>query len=149
MARHAGGEFHELLNRGYQRFNRLQRGEKKCFGVTMPQCMLIEALFARGPMAVRELAEHLGLDDSTVTRLVDVLVRDGVVLRERPATGDRRRVFVMLTAEGKSLGAKLVECADAYCGRILEKIPAAKRGDVVSALSVLVAAMDELPGNCC
>jgi DNA-binding MarR family transcriptional regulator len=141
-------KFHQSLNRAYQRFNVLQRGEKKCFGVTMPQCMLIEALFENGRMAVRDLADQLGSDNSTVTRLVDVLVRDDIVSRQRDADGDRRRVYCALTKTGESLGRKLVDCADEYCERILERIPRARRADVLAALDTLVEAMDDLPAEC-
>ena len=101
--------FHQSLNRAYQRFNVLQRGEKKCFGVTMPQCMLIEALFENDRMAVRDLADHLGLDNSTVTRLVDVLVRDDIVARERDA--DEKRQTPLDRGEPARIGAHGHKCA--------------------------------------
>jgi DNA-binding MarR family transcriptional regulator len=66
-------KFRETLTRLYQRFNALQRGEKRCFGVTMSQCVTLELLQQEGRKTVRELAEGLGLDTSTVTRVVDVL----------------------------------------------------------------------------
>ncbi|MBW1687438.1 MAG: hypothetical protein JRS35_20565, partial [Deltaproteobacteria bacterium] len=37
-------KFREILNLAYQRFNALQRGEKRCFGVTMSQCVALETL---------------------------------------------------------------------------------------------------------
>ena len=97
-------KFREILNLAYQRFNALQRGEKRCFGVTMSQCVALETLHREGPMPVRELSQRLGLDTSTVTRLVDVLVRDGMAQRARDEAGDRRRVFVSLSETGLRAG---------------------------------------------
>ncbi len=141
-------KFRETLTSAYQRFNALQRGEKRCFGVTMSQCVTLELLHREGPLAVRELALRLGLDTSTVSRVVDVLVRDGMLRRARDERGDRRCVFVSLSARGRGLAAKLEDRADAYCERILARIPADRREDVIHALRVLVEAIDDLPGAC-
>lgn len=138
----------EILTAAYRRLGALQRGEKRCFGVTLPQCLLLELLHQEPRLPVRGLAERLGLDASTVTRLVDVLARDGLVRRARPASGDRRRVLVSLTARGRALAERLLACSDAYCERILARIPGERRGDVLRALAVLADALEELPAEC-
>ncbi len=138
-------KFREAVTELSQRFNALQRGEKCCFGVTMSQCMTLELLHQRGRCSVRELAEGLALDTSTVTRVVDVLVRDGLVLRARDEKEDRRRVFVSLSASGRRLALKLEASADEYCARILERIPSDLHAGVLDALLVVVSAIDEMP----
>lgn len=144
----APGKFRETLSLAYRRVNALQRGEKRCFGVTVSQCVALELLLQQGAMTVRDMARDLGLDTSTVTRLVDVLVRDGMVRRARDEKRDRRRVFVSLTARGRSLAAKLERCADDYSERILKRIPPEMREDVVHTLRVLIEAIDDLPATC-
>jgi DNA-binding MarR family transcriptional regulator len=141
-------KFRETLGRLYQRFNALQRGEKRCFGVTLSQCFTLELLHQEGPKTVRELADALGLDTSTVTRVVDVLARDALLRRARDEKRDRRRVFVSLTQRGRRLARQLEGCADDYCERILQRIPADRREDVLHALRVVVDAFDELPAAC-
>jgi len=143
----APARFRETITGLYRRFNALQRGEKRCFGVTMTQCVTLELLEQEGPKTVRDLAAGLGLDTSTVTRVVDVLVRDGLLCRARDETQDRRRVFVSLTEPGRRLAADLQLCADRYCEKILEKIPQNRREEVLRALRVLVGALDELPSE--
>ncbi len=138
-------KFREVVNQLSQRFNALQRGEKCCFGVTMSQCMTLELLHQRGRCTVRELAEGLALDTSTVTRVVDVLVRDGLVRRARDEKRDRRRVFVSLSGSGRRLAKKLEVSADEYCARILERIPQERRAEVFDALLLVVSAIDEMP----
>jgi DNA-binding MarR family transcriptional regulator len=139
------GRFRDLIARAYQSFNALQRGEKRCFGVTMSQCFTLELLHQRGRVTVRELAAGLGLDTSTVTRTIDVLARDGMVRRDRDERGDRRRVFLSLTARGRALAAKLARCADGYSEKILQQLPKNRIDDVLRALQVLVDAMEEMP----
>ena len=114
----------------------------------MTQCVTLELLEQEGPKAVSELAEGLGLDTSTVTRIVDVLVRDGLLHRTRDEKRDRRRVFVSLSEPGRQLAVKLRGCADEYCERILVRIPRDSREDVLHTLRVLVEALDELPAEC-
>jgi DNA-binding MarR family transcriptional regulator len=114
----------------------------------MSQCVALELLLQQGPMTVRDLARDLGLDTSTITRVVDVLVRDGMARRARDEKRDRRRVFVSLTGRGRALATKLERCADDYSERILKRIPAEMREDVIHTLRVLVDAIDELPATC-
>ncbi len=138
-------KFREAVSQLSQRFNALQRGEKCCFGVTMSQCMTLELLHQRGRCSVRELAEGLALDTSTVTRVVDVLVRDGLVRRARDEKQDRRRVFVSLSERGRRLAKKLEASADEYCARILGRIPPERHAGVLDVLLLLVTAIDETP----
>lgn len=140
-------QFREALGLAYQRVNALQRDEKRCFGVSLSRCVTLETLLREGSLPVRELASRLGLDASTVTRSVDGLVREGLVRRARDECRDRRRVFVALTARGRTLAQKLEHCADEYSDRILERIPPERREDVLHALGVLVEAVDGLQGS--
>jgi DNA-binding MarR family transcriptional regulator len=142
------GKFREILSLAYQRINALERGEKRCFGVSMSQCVALETLRREGSIPVHELSERMGLETSTVTRLVDGLVRDGLARRARDEEGDRRRVFVSLTDSGDELAERLESCADEYCERILAGIPAKRREDVYQALELLVQAIDDLPASC-
>lgn len=137
-------KFRETLGLAYQRVNALQRDEKRCFGVSLSRCVTLETLLREGPLPVNELASRLGLDASTVTRSIDGLVREALVRRTRDERQDRRRVFIALTARGRTLAQKLEQCTDAYSGQILARIPRERREDVLYALGVLVKAVDDL-----
>jgi DNA-binding MarR family transcriptional regulator len=141
-------KFREALGLLYRRFNVVQRGEKRCFGVTLSQCMIVEILHQEGRSTVRNLAASLGLDQSTVTRSVDVLVRDGLLKRARDEERDRRRVFVSLSPRGRALARKLEDCADRYCEQILARIPADRREDVLHAIGVVVDALEDCSEVC-
>ena len=142
-------KFRETVGLTYQRVNALQRDEKRCFGVSLSRCVTLETLLAEGRLPIRDLASRLGLDASTVTRSIDGMVRDGLVRRSRDERGDRRRVYVALTARGRALARKLVRCADEYSDRIFERIPPDRREDVLFALGLLVDAVDGLQAGHC
>ena len=57
-----------------------------------------------GGLRIGELADRVGIDDTTATRLVDRLEELGLAVR-RGAQADRRAIVVELTADGKKLTA--------------------------------------------
>src|SRR5690349_1275709 len=60
-----------------------------------------------GPYIMRELAESMGCDPSTVTGLADRLEARGLLAR-RPAPGDRRVTVLTLTPEGTAVRERLL-----------------------------------------
>jgi DNA-binding MarR family transcriptional regulator len=68
----------------------------------------VEAIFALEdrPLRMGELAEHLGLAESSVTRLMDRLEEAGMVRRASPP-GNRRSVVGTLTAKGRRATAAI------------------------------------------
>lgn len=70
--------------------------------VTLTQYRTLVVLASRGPQRAADLAADLGVQPSTVSRLVDRLVQRGLVVR-RQDTADRRVVWMTLTGQGKDL----------------------------------------------
>lgn len=91
-----------------------------------------------------EVAEALGVAQSTATRLVEPLVREDQVRRE-PAPEDGRVVMVRLTAKGQKTAAELGRLSQRWSEGILQRIPAAKHETVISALQLVVEAVND----CC
>jgi len=63
---------------------------------------IIAALLKREKLTMKELAEKIGKDKSTITALVDKLIRLGYVEKTRDIE-DNRVVFVTLTEKGEEL----------------------------------------------
>ena len=76
-------------------------------------------------MAVTGLAEACLLQQPTMTKLLDRMVRDGLVTREQDAR-DRRVVHVALTPEGEAKAAELVAAAERYEAEVLARHPRAE-----------------------
>lgn len=70
------------------------------FGVTSSQGYTLLALPRQGHLSMNELSEAMGVANSTMTRMVDQLVRKGLVQR-RPDDEDRRMVQVRLSEQGR------------------------------------------------
>jgi DNA-binding MarR family transcriptional regulator len=98
----------------------------------------IDELRIRGPLAQKDLAGALGLQKSTVSRLVDQLEANDLVARV-PSPADQRSVHVVLTPNGKRRAARLATARRALFERLLEGLGARDRRTVIDGLSRLEA----------
>ncbi len=71
-------------------------------GIVTSHGDIIYALFNQQRMTMAEIAGKIGRDKSTVTALVDKLVKLGYVIKERD-TQDTRVIYVALTDRGQEL----------------------------------------------
>lgn len=70
------------------------------FDLTVDQWVLIDHIFRKQGISQNELAELTFKDPPTVTRIVDLLEKKGLVERN-PAVGDRRKFNLFLTEKGE------------------------------------------------
>lgn len=110
--------------------------------ITIPQFRLLVVLDGRGPLNVTTLAEHLAVNPSTVTRMVDRLVAAGLVTREaNPAS--RRELVVSLSEAGSAVVRAVTQRRRAEITRIVGRMsPTARRG-LVRALNAFAEAGGE------
>jgi len=129
-----------------------------CHDISVTQCYALEVLAEKGPQRSQALAEALMLEKSTVTRVVDALVRKGYAERS-PDTDDARAVSLRITRSGRSLyeringdlieqQAELLRDLDpdvrAGATEIIRRLGQAARARFVSGTSVGVCA----PATC-
>lgn len=104
-----GEERHEFLERqptywlkrAYQALRRHVDQGLREYGMTLPQRDVLLTLYEEGPMDQGTLRERLGLEQSSVSRLVDGLVRRNLVELQRGS--DRRVRVAALTHSGTEL----------------------------------------------
>lgn len=137
-----------LIGQLVRKLNLLNKDQKVCYGLTIPQCCTIETLGQKGKLSMNELSQELGTAVSTMTRVVDVLVRDGILERSR-TPGDRRKVCIELTPKGKDLGQRLEKCSEDYSREILEEIPEGKRAQILEPLELLNQALESINNRKC
>ncbi len=70
-------------------------------GMTAPQYLVLKAIGDGGP-ALKEIAEQISLSTPTVNDILNRLEERALLYRERDA-GDRRKLVVRLTAQGREL----------------------------------------------
>lgn len=90
-----------------------------------------------------ELAELLGLDRSSITRLCSRLEADGR-LKQEAAPDDARTRLLRLTVSGQRMASNIQAASLERFTRIVDAVPAAKRQPLLDALKVLTAAVQTL-----
>jgi DNA-binding MarR family transcriptional regulator len=120
------------------------KSEAFCCGVTMAQCHAILEIGAAGELNLKDLAARLGLDNSTLSRTVESLVKDG--LAERTAsTKDRRATVIRLNENGRTARDRTNATWNRICRDMFRSIPREKRQQLVESISILA----ELLAGCC
>ena len=112
--------------------------------VSLQQYRGLVVLASRGPQRPVDLAEALGVDPSTATRLCDRLVGKRLISRRRDV-GDRRVVRLDLSARGRALVESVGERRRQEIGRIVSAVPEAERGDLVRVFRAFATAAGEVP----
>ncbi len=121
----------------------LHQPERTPCGQPLPvaEAHALHELARSAPMAQRDLARWLRLEKSTVSRLVAILEQKGWVARQRSTT-DGRVLMLELTVAGKTIASQLAEARQARFARLTVAIPNEQRAAVLSALHILVKAID-------
>jgi len=136
------------FRRSLRRFERVTNTQLRncCAHVTLPQCLILLELDEERRLTVGQLAARLRLDNSTLSRTIDGLVRKRLLGRVRDEQ-DRRVVWIRLTAEGSAVCASIHRQNDATYRGIFSRIPASRRESVVRNFEILVRAFLDHEGE--
>ncbi|HEX2063381.1 MAG TPA: MarR family transcriptional regulator [Acidimicrobiales bacterium] len=107
--------------------------------VTLPQWRALVLLDAEEQLNVNALAQLLGVDPSTCTRLCDRLVAKDLIERDL-APDSRREVCIRLSPAGASLVAEAADRRRAEVEKILAQLSPTQRRRLVQALGPFVEA---------
>jgi DNA-binding MarR family transcriptional regulator len=113
--------------------------------VTLAQFRALVLLVAHGELNASRLAELMGVDPSTTTRLCDRLEAKGLI--QRGSKQNRREVLIGLTAAGAQLVDQATAKRRAELRKIVRKLPATSRAQLFSGLKAFREAAGELPGE--
>jgi DNA-binding MarR family transcriptional regulator len=118
--------------------------------LTPSKLRALDLLAQHRGLRVGDLADRVGVDDTTATRLVDRLQELGLVER-RSAEDDRRATVVALTAEGEELVAGVAAQRRLFFCDVLEALDPDERAQLVrltaKAALALRARSEELVGR--
>ena len=129
-------------------FQLFERDQIKIFGVTTSQCYCLLELLNLDNPTMFELSQKLNLNTSTVTRLVDNLVRDKLVERGRDES-DRRIVKLTLTVKGRETALSLNNSIVQYYRQIIKSIPDGELLPILESVSKLLTAFEAANPKCC
>jgi DNA-binding MarR family transcriptional regulator len=134
-------DFLRALRTARGRFNRAPLVPE----LSASQFHLLEPLATSpGPLPMCALADAAAVAPPTASRMLDGLVKRGLAERMRSEEGDRRRVEIRLTAEGRRLvAAKRMRIAQAR-EQVFDRLSPGERRAAARLLHSLAAAIDDL-----
>jgi len=137
----------QLVERSRQSFtrlarfiNQLMREQLFCGPVTVQQCYTLEALID-GPKSMSALAAEVALHQSTLTRIVEKLEKQNLLIRRRKEN-NQRTVEVQITEAGKQVHTLLEAQSSQMISELLDLIPQNRRIAVVEAMEDLANLFD-------
>lgn len=130
----------ELLRILVRNLGVLEKSDAGCCGVTISQCHAIVEIGRAGEISLNELAEILTLDKSTMSRTINKLVEDNLVIRETHAK-DRRYITIKLTEEGTNIFKTIEGNMGSYYDSVFMTIAEEKREQVLDSLTLLIEAV--------
>jgi len=110
----------------------------KARGVALMAWRILAVLKGTAGVTVGELAARCLANQPTITKTVDRMQAQGLVVRIAD-TGDRRRVFVRLTPPGEALVDELIADARAHQDRLVAAMGGPESRVLVEALQRLIA----------
>jgi DNA-binding MarR family transcriptional regulator len=114
--------------------------KEKNLPITPDQFRVLTQLWENDGCSQQELAKGSDRDRANVTRIIDILEREGLVARNNHET-DRRIYRISLTPKGKDLETEAAECAKLTLKDALDGID---EEDLATCMRVLKKTMDNL-----
>lgn len=122
--------------------NLLSRSQLVRFGpvsaISLAEWRTLALVTNFGPLSVKSLARHAGLDFGQTSRLVSRMCDSGLIEKQRG--DDARSVILSVTASGRALHRRLWSVAMRCNDDFLKSLSAASRKGLLEALDTLSAA---------
>lgn len=141
-------EVGEMVQKLVRMFQLFERDQIKVHGFTTSQCYTLLEIYKSGSLTMSELSDKMNLNTSTMTRVLDNLVRDKYVSRDKELS-DRRIVVISLTDKGKNAALVLSRTVNDYYRRVIENIPEGQVDEILKSVGRLLSAFEKANPNCC
>jgi DNA-binding MarR family transcriptional regulator len=106
--------------------------------ISVAQWVVLRTLYNRSGVMLNEAAAQVGVDKSTLSRMVERLVQKGLV--NRAEGDDRRSVGLALTPTGKKLVPQLAELADKNDAAFFKSLAPRQRTEFLATIKQLLTA---------
>jgi len=140
-------EFHEQIVELVKKYQFRDRDQILSSGISVSQCYVLETLHTHGAQTTGEIAKKMYLSISTVTRVVDQLVKKKYVTREED-TKDRRIHMTELTAAGEQIYQESWQNIFQSEKMILENFEPANREMLIDFLKKLNVSVQQWHNQC-
>ena len=116
----------------------------KLYGLTRATFAVLSAIYHDEKTTPAALASFIGIDGAAITRHLDRIEKQGLVLRER-SVADRRSVNLKLTRKGAGLVPKLAAESKATNHKFLAGLTPAETKGVQNAIRKMLSNADVVP----
>ncbi|TVQ28988.1 MAG: MarR family transcriptional regulator [Spirochaetaceae bacterium] len=134
----AAGRLERLLLDMHYALIRLSRDKLRELNMTPPRFHLLSRVIHGAPLDMGTLHDAVHVSKSTLTSVVDGLVADGLIERDRSPT-DRRRVVLTPTEEGRRVLDTLRQIRCSHLEHALATVPIRDLAVVERSLDAVVA----------
>ena len=128
-------EFGELLKAFLLDLQSLFRYRVTKRDLTLPQILLLSSVSSEGT-DMSTLSKQMGVDNSTMTRLIGILIRNGWVEKLK-GENDKRVVFVKITVKGEKIRQEIDNKINDVGLEIINTIDPEDRNDIRESLTTL------------
>ena len=123
-----------------------QQDSSFCDGLTFTQYYILDLVAKHGTLRLSDLHDLLSVEKSTSTRLIEPLVQQGLIKKERSAC-DCRAIDLILTDKGLETNTKHWICLNNFFDQLWAEIPADKREEVFSSVVIFLKAIKKVFNN--
>ena len=124
------------------------RDEAFCEGVTFHQFVILDAVAKAKELNMADLHQILSVQKSTTTRLVNPLIKKGLLRRDK-SEHDSRAVKLTLTKEGIEIHKKVSLCMIDFFKKVTNAIPEEKKAEVLECVNIFINAIKNSSNACC
>ncbi|URZ04671.1 MarR family winged helix-turn-helix transcriptional regulator [Clostridium felsineum] len=140
MKKEKSNQLRELIRILIRDLGVLEKSDSSCSRVTISQCHAIVEIGRNEELSLNELARILNLDKSTMSRTINKLVKEELVIREAHPE-DRRYIVIRLTDKGSDLFKSIEKNMTNYYENIFTAIEESKREQILDSLKILIEAL--------
>lgn len=110
----------------------------KPYGLTAEQYVILKAISENPQVNPSQLAEILGKDKTTITRMIETLVKNAFILRKKN-TRDRRSHNLIFSEKSTAIMAEIIPITDDVIGKLRKKFAPEELNCFLSVLAELRA----------
>ena len=110
-----------------------------CEGITFTQFSILDFVAESGTLRLSDLHGLLSVEKSTTTRLVDPIVKQGL-LERISSEEDPRAIILKITKKGKDIHKKVWSCISEFMDGIMNEFPKGKADDVINTVRIFTRA---------
>ena len=105
-------------------------------GISVSEMAALHYLFFKNKPSMSEMGKDLYIDLSTLTRIVDKLVKKNLIIRE-PDLKDRRKIRLSMSAEGREVREKFKQESKEKAKSVLRQMTFEERNTFLDLLETI------------